>query len=257
VLSAAEAGLLARVDSRETLQQLHCVRFDRVDGSARGGAALASAVLQAQPMLGIIADDEPTRLFTRADRSPMTTPFAAASAFASPRIEVEVRSRTNGTRSFELPLGRYRVGKLDSCDIVIDDAWISREHLELNVSERDVCATDLGSTNGSYCNGARFRDRILETDTSIVIGRSTLRIRRTEPPFAVPVHRQRGGRRVGRIAFIMFVASLFTTIGVVTYPSMLDQVCEQYEGAGADAVRVVRDRARDAQHVIAELLEPM
>ena len=104
-------------------------------------------------------------------------PVNAAPHPSAPHVEVEVTSGTNARSTFLLSHGRYRVGQRAGCDIAIEDPWLSRDHLELVVSEHEIRVKDLGSTNGSFCNGLRFHDRILEPGASVVIGRSFLRIR--------------------------------------------------------------------------------
>jgi pSer/pThr/pTyr-binding forkhead associated (FHA) protein len=239
----------------------------------------------------VIADDEPTRVFDRDQRWPITSVWTKQ--VVPPRIELEVTSRTNGRRSHTLPQGRYRVGTLESCDIVIDDPWVSRAHLELEVGEHEVRATDLGSTNGSYCDGVRFDDRSLPADASIVLGKSRLRIRPMRqvralaggiPALSVALRepavtrtgravdayqqvqtvdvqtqstRRPGWHTLARVTFVLFVASVFTTAGVVADPSMLDQVCEEYDGFGTTVARAVRHHAWRARSALAAVFEPL
>jgi HD-GYP domain-containing protein (c-di-GMP phosphodiesterase class II) len=51
---------------------------------------------------------------------------------------------------------RLRIGRLPSCDIVLDDASISRQHAEILYSENGWVVRDLGSTNGTLLNGTRL-----------------------------------------------------------------------------------------------------
>jgi hypothetical protein len=95
----------------------------------------------------------------------------------APRFVVEVITREHASRTFQLSCGSYRVGTQDTCDLVIDDRWISREHLAVEVSEHAIRVVDLGSTNGSYCNGVGFHERIVLPGSSIAIGATVLRIR--------------------------------------------------------------------------------
>src|SRR5579863_619146 len=54
---------------------------------------------------------------------------------------------------------RTVVGRDAAADIRIVDDGISREHLELLVEGERVSIRDLGSTNGTYCNGSRVDTR--------------------------------------------------------------------------------------------------
>jgi pSer/pThr/pTyr-binding forkhead associated (FHA) protein len=123
----------------------------------------------------MIAEDEPTTLhsrYTDAPESPTTVSDANV-----PRVVVEVITRTYANRTFQLAYGTYRIGTQETCDLVIVDPWVSREHLEIEVTEHGVRFIDLGSTNGSYCDGALFDDLTVLPGSSITIGASLLRIR--------------------------------------------------------------------------------
>src|SRR5260370_1194210 len=49
-----------------------------------------------------------------------------------------------------------RVGRLDSLEIVLDDASVSRCHAEVAATDRGWRVRDLGSTNGTGLNGVRL-----------------------------------------------------------------------------------------------------
>jgi pSer/pThr/pTyr-binding forkhead associated (FHA) protein len=93
-----------------------------------------------------------------------------------------VVTRTYANRTFQLAYGNYRVGTQETCDIVIVDPWVSREHLEVEVSAHGVRVVDLGSTNGSFCNGEGFEDLVVLPGSAIAIGGSLLRIRLVVSP---------------------------------------------------------------------------
>jgi hypothetical protein len=126
----------------------------------------------------MIADEDPTTLHPRynphAEAPEGPTTVADTNV---PRIVVEVVTRSYANRTFQLPYGSYRVGTQESCDIVIVDQWASREHLEVEVSAHGVRVVDLGSTNGSFCNGVAFDELVVLPGSAITIGASLLRIR--------------------------------------------------------------------------------
>jgi putative nucleotidyltransferase with HDIG domain len=51
---------------------------------------------------------------------------------------------------------KLRIGRLDSLEIVLDDASVSRYHAEVRFTERGWRVRDLGSTNGTRLNGNRL-----------------------------------------------------------------------------------------------------
>jgi two-component system, NtrC family, nitrogen regulation response regulator GlnG len=98
-----------------------------------------------------------------------------------------VSAGPDGGKSLLLRRGRYSVGKAPDCDLVMTDAAVSRRHLVLKVMEDGVEALDVGSKNGSFFQGARFRQLILGAGAVLSIGASQLVLadagrRTTDPP---------------------------------------------------------------------------
>ena len=56
-----------------------------------------------------------------------------------------------------LPLGRIVIGRTPTCDIVVDDETISRQHAALVVEPAHVFAEDLGSANGTSVGGVALK----------------------------------------------------------------------------------------------------
>ena len=48
------------------------------------------------------------------------------------------------------------IGKSSSCDVVISDNTVSREHAQLVMDNDTIEIIDLDSTNGTYVNGERI-----------------------------------------------------------------------------------------------------
>ncbi|MBZ0116319.1 MAG: sigma 54-interacting transcriptional regulator, partial [Sandaracinaceae bacterium] len=71
---------------------------------------------------------------------------------------------------------QVKVGSADGNSLVIRDPAVSRFHLRMRASARGVRVEDVGTTNGSWVAGARFRELEVERDTEIAIGSSVLRI---------------------------------------------------------------------------------
>ncbi len=62
-----------------------------------------------------------------------------------------------GGRRLLVPPGGGTVGRSRDCDVVLDDAGVSRRHAELAPGPGGWTVADLGSTNGVRVNGAQVR----------------------------------------------------------------------------------------------------
>jgi putative nucleotidyltransferase with HDIG domain len=63
--------------------------------------------------------------------------------------------QTNNDMVWESPI-RLRIGRLDSLEIALDDASVSRNHAEVFTTGRGWRVRDLKSTNGTFLNGNRL-----------------------------------------------------------------------------------------------------
>lgn len=86
---------------------------------------------------------------------------------------VVVRGPNAGAR-FLLDRDRTTVGRHPDSDIFLHDVTVSRRHSELLREGRRFAIRDLGSLNGSYVNGARVDERLLESGDEVQIGRFKL-----------------------------------------------------------------------------------
>src|SRR4051812_19888899 len=72
-----------------------------------------------------------------------------------PDVQIVVVDGPNAGREFDLS-GSIVVGRDQSAGLVIDDPEASRRHASLSVEGTTVTVEDLGSTNGTFVNGARI-----------------------------------------------------------------------------------------------------
>jgi diguanylate cyclase (GGDEF)-like protein len=75
---------------------------------------------------------------------------------------------------FKLDKDRLVVGRGDKADIRLIDDGLSREHARLVRNGTEVVLEDLGSTNGTYCNGERVERRTLAEGDKILLGSTTI-----------------------------------------------------------------------------------
>lgn len=84
---------------------------------------------------------------------------------------LEVEINTKDKRSFRLKNGENIVGRTPSCDIVIEDASISRNHAVITVKGVLATIKDLGSKNHTFFDNQRVNYELeLRTQTPITFG---------------------------------------------------------------------------------------
>jgi len=67
------------------------------------------------------------------------------------------------------------IGRTDECDLVLDDASVSRRHARLDIDDSDnVSVSDLGSANGVLINGREVEASPVGLNDEIRVGRFTL-----------------------------------------------------------------------------------
>jgi DNA-binding NtrC family response regulator len=77
--------------------------------------------------------------------------------------------------SIEIGKVAFTLGSGSGCDVPLSDPTISRRHLGMEPGPEGVVARDLGSTNGSFVQGARFTELTLGFGTEITIGKTVLK----------------------------------------------------------------------------------
>jgi hypothetical protein len=107
-----------------------------------------------------------------------TMVFSTASRVAEPLRETARVQRAlllyNGKRLLVAPSGAV-IGRSRECDIVIDDANVSRKHAELRPRGGSWVLQDLGSTNGTSLNGRRLTGaEVLKSGDEIEVGTSVI-----------------------------------------------------------------------------------
>ena len=76
----------------------------------------------------------------------------------------------------ELRVGVCVLGSGPSCDIVISEPTVSRQHVELGLVPEGVTVKDLGSRNGTFYQGQRVEKMVLALGGRINVGATTVAI---------------------------------------------------------------------------------
>jgi DNA-binding NtrC family response regulator len=66
-------------------------------------------------------------------------------------------------------------GSAPTCDMVLSDKTVSRKHVSAQREGDDVVVRDLGSTNGTFISGSRFKEITIGYGAEIKLGRTVLK----------------------------------------------------------------------------------
>lgn len=88
---------------------------------------------------------------------------------------------------FELRPGTVVIGRGTGCQLVLDDALVSRKHAEVEVTNGSAVLVDLGSVNGVFVNGVRVSGRrpLVDGD-KLVIGQQEITVFAAVNPSLLP-----------------------------------------------------------------------
>jgi pSer/pThr/pTyr-binding forkhead associated (FHA) protein len=107
--------------------------------------------------------------------SQATAVFAAAQP-NMPRAQIAVRIPGQPVSHIAVRPGTIRVGRSLDNDIVLPDEKVSRHHGQIGIRLGMLVYTDLGSTNGSFLNGANVSEIALGPGDVLQLGSSTLTV---------------------------------------------------------------------------------
>lgn len=91
------------------------------------------------------------------------------------------------TWEIELKEGTSHLGRSDNTDFKIADDSVSSSHCYIIVNGNDVLIQDLGSTNGTFINGAPVQEHKLENGQTIRLGNVEMNFHADAPEMAAPV----------------------------------------------------------------------
>jgi len=95
-----------------------------------------------------------------------------------PAASAQLLIHAGGTvRAVALDREVTTIGRLEECDVVLDDKGASRRHAQIRVQDAVATITDLGSTNGTKLNSAVVQSRTLADGDRITIGATLIEFR--------------------------------------------------------------------------------
>jgi hypothetical protein len=99
-------------------------------------------------------------------------------------VRLTVTAGARAGETLDLNAGRVKLGKAPKPEtdvrlITLDDGYMSRDHAALTVGPAGAVLVDLGSTNGTFVNGARVERALLSEGDEIRLGQTTLLVTRS------------------------------------------------------------------------------
>ncbi len=162
-----------------------------VPGLGSGGAVLPPDAVVGMPPLLHGASVSVVR--TPAGGSPVTTVVAAPRSV----LDLVVVGGPDAGRRHPLSPPGVEVGRAPAAGLVVDDESLSRTHLFVGVGSSGVTVEDRASTNGVVVDGVPVDTATsVDATSTVVIGSTTLRLRRAGGPGPAPRHPGDGTVRV-------------------------------------------------------------
>src|SRR3989440_4245799 len=136
----------------------------------------------------------PTRIRRASSGRPRTRRRPCSRRWRSPRPGGEVYLAlvfkllsTTGEQSIDLQPGRtVVVGRAVTSDVPIYDPTISRRHAEVSLADGGVKVKDVGSSNGTFLNGARITEAIAAENDVIRFGKVAFGVKEVSAPVVRP-----------------------------------------------------------------------
>ncbi len=137
-----------------------------------------------------------------------------------------------------------RIGKAPDNDVVIDHPTVSRNHLIIRRQGDRFLVQDLGSTNGTFLDGAQVREAYLRPGVLLEVGDVRLRFSPQVAPVQIdPSTEDRLGDLVGRSVPMRQIFALLQRIATTDSTILLVGETGAGKGAAAKAIHKLSRRA--------------
>ncbi|MFO0755293.1 MAG: sigma 54-interacting transcriptional regulator [Byssovorax sp.] len=176
-----------------------------------------------------------------------TIPFSldrGGPKITSHKVRVEVVKGPDQGTIAELPGPEARIGSGNTCDLVLKDPTVSRQHLIVKVEGDAIRITDAGSRNGTLLDSVRVLDAYARPDSTITIGSTTLRLRMLSDVIELPLStRDKMGGMIGQSVAMRRVFAIIERVA----PTDATVLIEGETGTGKElAAEAIHDESKRA-----------
>jgi len=177
----------------------YCPKSDvstTIKSAARTATANQKTVIDKQENINTVPEIEKTIHENKQMTSPPETPSAAPAKNKTVVSSTNVHKNAKETpvskltgwlvsfdldpagKDFKLFEGRTKVGRTESCNIILNDPGISEEHALIYVKEGKVLLQDELSLNGTFVNGKKVEERVtLKDNDEIKFGNLSFKLK--------------------------------------------------------------------------------
>ncbi|MGM0574474.1 MAG: FHA domain-containing protein [Myxococcota bacterium] len=152
------------------------------EGGEESGPPEKTQAMTLDDMQGAGGAEEDGGQATMMLESPVQQGPAAAPRAPTRPARLEVVGGNDQGRSFDLDKDALLVGRGLDCDVVLNDASVSRKHFRLEKTAGGWRLVDLGSGNGTKVDGRRVQQEDLRDGATLEAGQTTLRWHAEEAP---------------------------------------------------------------------------
>lgn len=97
-------------------------------------------------------------------------------------ILVTVNFKGEPIYNYSFPVRELTIGRSNDCDIILDNAGVSRQHAVLSCANDEIEVTDLDSGNGTFVNEETVQKAVLKSTDTLRISKFTLNIELSDKP---------------------------------------------------------------------------